>query len=124
MIRKIDYCSPEHRDSEGNPIYYKTNNPLFKDLPQYHFNRNDMCEVFDTDFIWWFWDHIGEINDEFLLTRRGDEFYIIHYASGTIVNWYKNMGRTNTCNKNLTLDDLQEFKKMLLSSFDYEEVEE
>ena len=121
MIKKIDYTSDAHRDEEGFPVYYKTENPLFADLPQYHFDRTDMCEVFDADFMDWFWYHIGDQNDEFLLTRSGDEFYMIHFQSGTIVNWYKHMGRTNTCNKNLTLDDLREFKKMLLESFGFEE---
>ena len=82
-----------------------------------------MCGVLDVEFENWLWDHMEESSDEFFITRRGDEFYIIHFPSGTIINWYKHMGRTNTCNKNLTLDDLREFKKMLLASFDYEEVE-
>lgn len=121
MITKIDYNSSAHRDEDGYPVYYETKNPLFMDLPQYHFNRDDMNEIFDTDFIEWFWDHIENRNDEFYITRTHDEFYIIHFPSGTIINWYKHMGRTNTCNKNLTLDDLREFKKMLLESFGYEE---
>ena len=124
MIRKIDYSSAEHRDDEGFFVYYETTNPLFKELPQYHFDRSDMTEVLDVEFIEWLWDHLEDVNDEFLITRRGDEFYIIHFQSGTVINWYKHMGRTNTCNKNLTLDDLREFKKMLLESFGYEEVED
>lgn len=102
-------------------VYYKSINSLFEDLPQYHFDRDDMCEVFDSDFMEWFWDHIEEDGDEFRITRKDDEFYIIHFPSGTIVNWYKHMGRTNTCNKNLDLDDLREFKKMLLDDFGYYE---
>ena len=121
MIIKIDYTSPTHRDKDGYPVYYETKNPLFVNLPQYHFDRGEMCEVFDVDFMNWFWDHVNEGNDEFWLPKVGDEFYIIHLPSGTIVNWYKHMGRTNTCNKNLALDDLREFKKMLLESFGYEE---
>lgn len=122
MIKKINYDDAKHRDEEGYLIYYETKNPLFKELPQYHFDRSDMCDIFDADFMMWFWEHIEESNDEFLLTRYDDEFYIIHFKSGTIINWYKHMGRTNTCNKDLTLDDLREFKKMLLASFNYEEV--
>lgn len=122
MIKPISYDDPPHIDSEGYPVYYETKNPLFEELQQYHFNRNDMCEVFDSEFTDWMWDNLNRSNDEFLITRIGDEFYIIHFPSGTIVNWYKHMGRTNTCNKNLTLDDLREFKKMLLESFGYEEV--
>lgn len=121
MIKKINYDSPTRIDKEGCPIYYESKNPLFQDLPQYHFDRRDMCEIFDADFMDWFWDHLECCNDEFLMTRSDDEFYIIHFRSGTIINWYKHMGRTNTCNKNLTLDDLREFKKMLLEAFGYEE---
>ena len=122
MITKIDYNNPAHCDTEGYPVYYETETPLFKDLPQYHFDRNDMCEIFDGEFMDWFWDNLERRNDDFLITRSDDEFFIIHLKSGTIVNWYKHMGRTNTCNKALTLDDLREFKKMLLESFGYEEV--
>lgn len=122
MIKEIDYMSDAHKDEDGYPVYYETKNPLFEELPQYHFDRDDMCKVFNTDFMDWFWDHLESSNDEFLITRSGDEFYVIHFSSGTIVSWYKHMGRCNTCNKNLTLDDLREFKKMLLESFGYEDV--
>lgn len=124
MIKKIDYWNDSHVDEEGFSVYYKTKNPLFKDLPQYHFCREDMCKVFDADFMDWFWDHLEKRSDDFLLTRQADEFYIIHFPSGTVVNWYKHMGRTNTCNKDLTLDDLREFKRMLLEDFDYVEVKD
>lgn len=123
MIKRINWNSPLRMDEEGYSVYYESKNPLFAYLPQYHFERNDMCEVFDAEFMDWFWDHLERKNDEFLITRSDDEFYIIHFGSGTIINWYKHMGRTNTCNKDLTLDDLREFKKMLLESFDFEEVE-
>lgn len=123
MIKQIDYFDGKHTDKDGGIIYYKTKNPLFQPLPQYHFDRDDMCKVFDEDFIWWLYDHVNESNDEFEISRVSDEYYIIHFSSGTIVNWYKHMGRTNTCNKPLTLDDLREFKKMLLESFGYEDDE-
>ena len=122
MIRKINWNDGSHTDEEGYYKYYETENPLFETLPQYHFERSDMCEIFDCDFEDWLWEHKEKCNDEFLITSRSDELYIIHFPSGTIVNWYKHMGRTNTCNKNLTLDDLREFKKMLLEAFGYEEV--
>ena len=122
MIKQINYSDGVHLDKDGYPLYYTTKNPLFKPLPQYHFDRDDMCEIFDAEFTEWFWDHLGSSSDEFLITRNDDEFYIIHFPSGTVINWYKHMGRTNTCNKDLTLDDLREFKKMLLDSFGYEEV--
>ena len=121
MIKKINYDSPAHKDKDGYTVYYETKNPLFVNLPQYHFDRGDMGEVFDAIFMDWFWDHLGSHSDEFFITQNDDEFYIIHFPSGTIVNWHKHMGRTNTCNKALTLDNLREFKKMLLADFGYEE---
>lgn len=101
--------------------YYVTRNSLFTDLPQYHFDRCEMEEVFNSEFLDWYWDHLYESSDSFKLHQDGDEHYIIHFPSGTIVNWYKHVGRCNTCNKNLTIDDLKEFKKMLLDDFGYEE---
>ena len=39
-----------------------------------------------------------------------DEFYIVHKNSGMLVNWYKHLGRSNTCNQDgKTIDDLREF---------------
>ena len=85
-------------------------------LPQYHFSRNDFCkvmfEVFTTEE---YIDLDVECGcnthlDNFSLFRVEDEFYILHRDSGTIINWYKHAGRTNTCNNpNFTLDDFREF---------------
>lgn len=98
-----------------------TDNKHFQDLPQYHFERDDFTKVFSPimDFIY---DNMYCSSDDFEIKQRGDEFYIIHYPSGTIINWYKNPGRCNTCNKPLSLDDLKEFKRLLLLDFDYEEI--
>lgn len=124
MIKKINYDSPDHRDEDGFPVYYETKNPLFEKLSQYHFDTKDMGDVFDNNFMNWFWDHLECRGDEFLITQNNDQYYIIHFPSGTIVNWYKYMlYSTNTCNKALTVDDLREFKKMLLADFNYEESE-
>ena len=87
-----------------------------KTLPQYHFERDDftkiLFEVFtydefiDVDVLCSSNTHI----DGFSLMRFEDEFYILHRDSGTLINWYKHAGRTNTCNKpDFTLDDFREF---------------
>lgn len=94
---------------------------FLQDLPQYHFDRDDFtkvfCEVFgSTDEIF---NLIvacqgHECLCEFHLFYDSDEFYIIHLRSGTIINWYKHLGRTNTCNKEgFTLEDLKEFLLLL-----------
>ena len=89
-------------------------------LPQYHFDRDDFCKVFCEVFTI---DEYVDIDvecginrhlDEFSLFRCEDEFYILHRNSGILINWYKHMGRTNTCNKpDFTLDDFREFLKKL-----------
>ena len=49
-----------------------------------------------------------------------DEFYIIHRESGTMINWYKHLGRTNTCNKEgFTLEDLHELLVLLKEDLEY-----
>lgn len=85
-------------------------------LPQYHFDRNEFVDAFYKVFTN---DEIIDLDcdcstrrvtDEFILDRCDDEFYIIHRNSGTMINWYKHLGRTNTCNKEgFTLADLHEF---------------
>lgn len=99
----------------------KPKSEFLQALPQYHFDRDDFTktffEVFGSD------DKVldviiacqgHECFDEFHLYYADDEFYIIHLESGTIINWYKHLGRTNTCNKEkFTLDDLREFLELL-----------
>ena len=84
-------------------------------LPQYHFTLDEfnvMFEVFTTEE---YIDIDAECSanthlDKFTLMRVDDEFYILHRDSGTLINWYKHAGRTNTCNKpDFTLDDFREF---------------
>ena len=89
-------------------------------LPQYYFERDDFVnafrevftdeEVFDIEVMCGY----PKITDEFMLCRNSDEFYIIHFDSGTIINWYKHLGRTNTCNKEgFSLKDLKEMLTLL-----------
>lgn len=89
---------------------------VLENLPQYHFNRDEFCKVFNEFFTL---DQIcdiesmcqgGEIFDSFSLIYNADEFYILHRDSGIMINWYKHLGRTNTCNRpDFTLDDLRVF---------------
>lgn len=118
MIKKIDIF--QYNDIvEKEPTLGRSTNPLFEDLPQYHFDRDEMCEVFDKEFVEWLWDNMDTSSDCFDIFRRDDEFYILHRNSGTLINWYKHMGRTNTCNKDLSIEDLREFKNLLLLDYLY-----
>lgn len=105
----------------NNDDMWKPKSNYFDNLPQYHFERDDFAEVF-SPIIEFIWDNMYSYSDSFFITRNGDEFYIIHFPSGTMINWYKHLGRTNTCNKPLTIDDLKEFKRLLLLDFGYIEV--
>ena len=95
-------------------------------LPQYHFERedfvNEFYKVFTRDEVF---DLVVDcqghrVTDEFFLLDGDDEFYIIHRESGTMINWYKHLGRTNTCNKEgFTLEDLHEFLVLLKEDLSY-----
>lgn len=91
----------------------------FDDLPQYHFDRDAFVDVFTRMFTLDEMENIVELcegNDfagDFHLFHDEDEYYILHMPSGTMINWYKHLGRTNTCNKDLDLDGLKKFLTML-----------
>jgi hypothetical protein len=54
------------------------------------------------------------VTDDFVGFKKDDEIYFIHLPSGIIINYYKHLGRTNTCNRSdLTLEDFKEFLKLL-----------
>ena len=89
-----------------------------QDADEYYFDRDDMCSVFDCKFMNWLYDRVNCESYDFAIQQRGDDFYIIHYPSLTIINWYKHMGRCNACNKDLSLDDLRQFKKLLIEDFE------
>lgn len=94
-----------------------------RELPQYHFDRAVFMDAF---YIVFSYEEIFELEcacqehrclGDFLLYYVEDEFYIIHFDSGTIINWYKHLGRTNTCNKeNFDFLDLIQFLKLLKNS--------
>ena len=95
-------------------------NKKFDDLEQYYFNRDDFIAAFTSVFNNFELDVLfssceqNMFIDDFHLCKSNDEYYIIHLCSGTIINWYKHLGRTNTCNKSdISIDDLIELLKML-----------
>lgn len=73
-------------------------------LPDYHMDRKAFVNVFYKVFSN---DEIDKLEmycqsckcfDDFLLYYKDDIYYIIHFDSGTIISWYKHIGRANTCN--------------------------
>ena len=96
-------------------------------LNQYYFDRADMCEYFEIYaplFLDYSWDQGSQFSsDNFYYFRDEDEFYWVHKSSGLIINWYKHIGRTNTCNLDISLNDLKEVLLLLnddiLSNINY-----
>jgi len=88
-------------------------------LPQYHIDREEMCKLVErTIGIERLLDAfcLGEYTttSSFSIFRYEDEFYVLHRDSGMLVNWYKHLGRTNTCSQpNRTAEDYVEFFSLL-----------
>lgn len=114
------YCIDiEKTDDEREPGPDGIKSEFLQYLPQYHFERSMFVDAFNTVLE----ELAHEIQDmctggyhteSFTLDRDEDEFYILHRPSGTLINWYKHLGRTNTCNKpGFGIDDLYEMLLLL-----------
>lgn len=78
-------------------------------MKQYPIKRELFCEIFGKIELE-FYDELYDITTtSFKCWRYDDEFYILHLDSGTLINWYKHLGRCNTCNKELSVED---YKKL------------
>ena len=97
-------------------------------LPQYHFERKEFVdafkEIFTTDEILGIEElcqHDSSLRDFHLFYTTLEEYYIIHIPSNVVINWYKHLGRTNTCNKaDFELVDLKAFLKLLKNNLPYD----
>ena len=93
-------------------------------LPQYHIDRDKLCEIVKETVGY---DRLMDsfcygtiVCDEFAWFSNSDEYYITHLESGMMVNWYKHLGRTNTCSqKDRTIDDYYEFFNLFKEELDY-----
>lgn len=87
-----------------------------EELEQYKIERDVFCQLFNKhgNLSSLMWDFLPDYTTyNFKIFQIHDEFYFLHLPSGTVINWYKHEGRTNTCNKDLTLDEYERFFKML-----------
>lgn len=116
----IDYFENKLNDQYKDlKVKHKFRN--LEDLHQYHFERCEISKIFEElfpcDSEVWDWDcvYMCDFRDtcSFHAFRDYDEFYILHKPSGTMINWYKHIGRTNTCNKDLSLEELKLFLLLL-----------
>ena len=99
-----------------------------KELEQYYFTKEDFISEFRKVFtnveilnIISYCEDL-HITDKFFLLYENGEYYIIHRDSGIIINWYKHLGRTNTCNKKgFTKKDFHKFLRSLRKSLKFVE---
>jgi len=87
---------------------------MFDSMEQYHFKREDFCNIFNEVFTSEQYNELfdlltsGYSSYGFILTRYDDDFYILDTETGLLITWYKHLGRINMTNdKNLTLDELK-----------------
>ena len=89
------------------------NNNPFEDLPQYPIERIIFENIFNY-IAAIIYDIYPYESYDFKAWYYEDEWYILHKPSGTLINWYKHCGRSNTCNKKLSIAQYQEFANMFL----------
>ena len=84
---------------------------------QYYYERHDfvgMFSMYAPSFTDYMWDHGCSFEtDYFKMFKIDDEFYLLHLDSGIMINWYKHLGRTNTCNRPISKSVFIEFLKLL-----------
>ena len=82
-------------------------------LPQYHLDRDLWCkivsETIGCERLLNAFCHGIIVCYDFAWFKNEDEFYIIHLDSGMMVNWYKHLGRCNTCSQNRTVEEYYQF---------------
>ena len=103
-------------------IYYVRNKHL-RNMKEYPFNRTKFSEQFskyiasDDKTLERIEDVLSgnHIVGDFRIWDEEGEVYILHLPSGTIVGWYKfyHYGRCNFCNKDMSIEDLEDFFSLL-----------
>ena len=82
-------------------------------MKQYPIERDVFSKIFyniDIDYYDFLWN---TTTDNFKLWHYDDTFYILHLPSGTLITWYKHLGRCLECNKELSIEDYQWLAKEL-----------
>lgn len=91
-----------------------------KQMKQYPIERDLFCEMFRPAWrkLKEDWDVYID-TDSFRYWYHDDNHYLVHLKSGTLINWYKNLGRCLECNKDLSLEEYK-----YLSTLWYDELSE
>ena len=89
------------------------------EMKQYYFDRDEFVKAVESVIsVNTLYDAVmdyGEFNQtyNFIWFHYDGEYYVLHKPSGLMVNWYKHLGRTNTCNQEgKTLEDVKEFFRL------------
>lgn len=62
-------------------------------------------------------------NEKIKIWKWEDEYFILEKDKGIIVNWYKHLGRCNTCNTKLTIGNYETFAERILEELKGNECE-
>lgn len=114
----IKYCQEQINETNAKIDAIEQSQPTrLEDMRQYWLDRERFTLIFsnyiDADIFDNMWCDSGT-TDSFHWWQNSDEYYIVHMPSGMMVNWYKHLGRMNTCSqpwRNET--DFKEFCRLL-----------
>lgn len=72
-------------------------------MKQYPIERGLFCNIFGRVYDEFYDKFYNTTTDSFKCWYDDEDFYILHLPSGTLINWYKHLGRCLTCNKDLSI---------------------
>ena len=77
---------------------------------QYPITRDEFIRIFSKidEIIYEIYDYE---DFDIKIWHYEDDVYILEKDTGILVNWYKHLGRCNTCNKELSTKEYEQFKK-------------
>lgn len=108
-----------------NNIYADENAGELEELKEYFFDRDTFTNTFFSICEKWYDEILSKCEvitstDDFILEWREETYTFVHKPSGTVISFYKHVGRCNTCNKPyFSVNDLRRFWELLLIDLDY-----
>ena len=88
---------------------------VFQDMKQYPIDRREFERIFMPLALVTHYESLWSAEtDCFKYWYMDDEHYFLHKDSGTLITYYKHVGRCNTCNKKLTIEEYECFVECFL----------
>lgn len=80
---------------------------------QYPITRDEFIRIFSKidEIIYEIYDYE---DFDIKIWHYEDDIYILEKDTGILVNWYKHLGRCNTCNKELSIREYEQFAERVL----------